>query len=119
MKTYAIVAALSALAFAGNSYADGASYDYPQASTSAKTRAEVKAETLAAIAHGQLQYGEADWPQVAFVSTKSRAEVTAETLTAIANGELRWLNREGQGSVGSYTPKQVQPAAVITAGVRQ
>ena len=119
MKTYSIVAALSLAAFAGSSFADGASDDYPQPNTSTKTRAEVKAELAQAVAAGELQIGEADWPRIKFVSTKTRAEVNAETLAAIASGELRWLNHEPYSARGNFIPERVKPVNVITAGVKQ
>lgn len=74
---------------------------------STRTRAEVQAEVLAAIASGRhLSQGEASRaPEMErFVSTRTRAEVRAEVLTAIANGE-----RLSYGEASEY------PAAVRNA----
>jgi len=74
---------------------------------STRTRAEVRAELMAAIASGrQLSQGEVTRaPEMErFVSTRTRAEVRAELAAAIANGE-----RLSYGEASDY------PAAVLRA----
>jgi hypothetical protein len=64
MKTFSIIttfaaAAASLLAFASPASAQEATYDYPQAIVSAKSRADVRAELLQARADGLIVAGEA------------------------------------------------------------
>jgi len=121
MKTYTIISALSlaaAYTFSGTAHAQEATYDYPQAAASAKSRAAVMAEVVQARADGTLQVSEAGWPQVAFVPQKSRAEVRAETLAAIRSGELRELNSEPQSAVSTYSAARAQSATMTAAVTR-
>lgn len=76
MKTRSIVAA-AILSITGAAFAQGeATYEYPQAVNSAKSRAEVVADLQQARAAGQIVSGEANvLPQATFVAQKSRAEV--------------------------------------------
>jgi Domain of unknown function (DUF4148) len=71
--------------------AHAADFDVPGqvTSTSTKTRAEVKAETLRAIKAGEVSVGDVGYPPaVSASSSLSRAEVKAETRRAIAAGEV-------------------------------
>ncbi len=65
-----------------------ASYQYPQASTSSVSRAQVKAELAQAQAAGEVVYGETNFNVAQGESTKSRAEVHEETMKAAAEGKL-------------------------------
>ena len=71
-----------------------ASYQYPQASTSGVTRAQVKAELAQAQAAGQIAYGEASMNVAEGESTKTRAQVHEETIKAATEGTLL---RNGEG----------------------
>jgi Domain of unknown function (DUF4148) len=95
MKTSTLFAAIAlTVATTGAAFAQEATYDYPQAATSQKSRAEVVAELRQAQAEGTLHIGEASYraPE-RIISTVTRAEVRAQTLAAIASGELAELNR--------------------------
>ncbi|HLL19248.1 MAG TPA: DUF4148 domain-containing protein [Rubrivivax sp.] len=78
MKTTSIIAA-AILSITGTAFAQGeATYQYPQAVSSAKSRADVVAELQQARAAGQIVSGEANVvPRTTTVSQKSRAEVRA------------------------------------------
>ena len=93
MKTPALVAAL-VLSFAGSAFADGASYDYPQAVSTQTSRAAVMADLQAARADGSAAVSEIDWPATHFVAQRSRAEVRAEALQARNDPAWRELNGE-------------------------
>ena len=95
MKTSSLFAAIAlTVAASGAAFAQEATYDYPQAATSQKSRAEVVADLRQAQAEGTLHIGEADHrAPVRIISTVTRAEVRAQTLAAIASGELAELNR--------------------------
>jgi hypothetical protein len=112
MKTYAFVAAASlAFAFAGQAMAQTgeATYDYPVPAVSAKSRAEVLAELQQARQQGQLQVGEAGWPQLGFSAQKSRSDVRADTLAAVKSGELRRLNEEPQSAYDTPLARAAGP----------
>ena len=87
MKTVSIIAA-AVLSFTGAAFAQGeATYEYPQAVTSAKSRADVQAELQQARAAGLIVSGEASaLPKVNFASSASVAEVRA--LAKAADGAL-------------------------------
>lgn len=102
MKAFATLIAGSILAFSTAAQAappttrtspSGEAYDGSQPDTtfvSTKTRAEVRAETIAALRRGELLTGEL-YP-LDFASPmrgKTRAEVKAELALAIKNGEIR------------------------------
>jgi hypothetical protein len=75
----------------GGVSAHAADFDVPGqvTSTSTKTRAEVKAETLRAIKAGEVSVGDIGYPPaVSGPSSLSRAEVKPETRRAIAAGEV-------------------------------
>lgn len=85
---------------AGASFAEGP-LDYPADTfKSTKTRAEVRAEAIAARDAGQLQVGEVELPSPALKSTKTRAQVKAELAEAartgniVVNSELGMTERE-------------------------
>ena len=116
MKTTLLVAAASfAFAAAGTAFAQTgeATYEYPVPAVSAKSRADVKAELLQARRQGQIQIGEAGWPQVAFSTQKTRSQVQAETRAAIASGELRTVNEEPYSA--DHTPVARTAAPMVTA----
>lgn len=86
--TTAAVVVTSLLSFAQEVAAVGNSVG------SAKTSAEVRAETLRAVARGEIFYGEAGPRAVLSVnSTLTRAEVGAKAIEAMARGEI--LHGEG------------------------
>lgn len=78
------IAALAAfatlsLAAAGSAFAQEATYDYPQASTSTVTRAQVQAELAAARADGSMKVWSTQYnPLTVAQSLKTRDEVRAE-----------------------------------------
>jgi hypothetical protein len=75
----------------GGVSAHAADFDVPGqvTSTSTRTRAEVKAETLRAIKAGEVSFGDIGYPPAVTASSSlSRAEVKAETRRAIAAGEV-------------------------------
>lgn len=62
-----------------------------QVFVSSKSFAEVRAETLAALKNGEIQYGETGVLQIAEPTTsKSRQEVRQELAVARANGETSY-----------------------------
>ena len=77
MKTRSIIAA-TLLSITGAAFAPGeATYEYPQAISSAKSRAEVQAETLQAREAGLIVSGEAHVAPAPVFAMKSRSEVRA------------------------------------------
>ena len=86
MKSFSIAAALLVVSF--SAMADGATYQYPQVSTSALTRAEVQAQTAVAAARGELVGGEASYVAPAKGTSQSRSEVRAELADALARNAL-------------------------------
>ena len=84
MKTTSIIAA-AILSITGTAFAQGeATYQYPQAVSSTKARAEVVSELRQARAAGQIVSGEAyALPQATTVSQKSRTEVRAQAAQAL------------------------------------
>lgn len=93
MKAFATVIATAALALSTAAHAvpnSGEGYQADTSFISAKTRAEVKAETIAALRRGEILNGE-EYPRsvTAPVGNKTRAEVKAELAAAIRNGEIR------------------------------
>lgn len=92
MKAFATIIASAALALSTAAHAAPNSGEGYQADTnfvSTKTRAEVKAETIAALRRGEILNGE-EYPRsvTAPTSTKTRAEVKAELAAAIRSGEI-------------------------------
>ena len=116
MKTHSIIAA-AILSITGAAFAQGeATYEYPQAVTSAKSRADVLAELQQARAAGQIVSGEANvLPRATVVAQKSRSE--ARTLAAVSSQALP-LNVEAISFDGrSVAPRAVPVTAPIVASV--
>lgn len=86
MKTFSIAAALIAVSF--SAMADGASYEYPQVTSSTLTRAQVRAQTADAAARGELVSGELSYVAAPQGPSLTRAQVRAELAAARANNEL-------------------------------
>ncbi len=86
MKNFIIAATLIVASF--SALADGATYKYPQAVTSTMSRAEVRAELIAARARGELRGGEQSYVAAPTGRALSRQEVLAELAAARANNEL-------------------------------
>jgi len=99
MKALATIIASAALALSTAAQAappdtnSGESYQSDFSFVSSKTRAEVKAETIAALRRGEILTGEL-YPLDFAAPTrgKTRAEVKAELALAIQKGELRAEN---------------------------
>lgn len=117
MKTRSIIAA-AILSITGAAFAQGeATYEYPQAVTSAKSRADVVAELQQARAAGQIVSGEAYLlPQTTVVSTKSRAEVrtlaAADTQALPANVEA--ISFDGRSLASHAAPATAPVVASVT-----
>ena len=93
MKAFATILATAALALSTAAQAapnSGEGYQSDTNFVSTKTRAQVKAETIAALQRGEVLSGE-QYPQDFASPTrgKTRAEVKAELALAIQKGELR------------------------------
>lgn len=86
MKTFITAAAIALFALPG--FAQEATV-FDDTFASSKSRAEVRAEVMAALARGErLSYGEHNpQPYRASSSTLTRADVHAEVLAALARGE--------------------------------
>ncbi|WP_342115865.1 DUF4148 domain-containing protein [Pseudoduganella sp. OTU4001] len=94
MKAFATIIATAALALSTAAQAapnSGEGYQADTTTVSTKTRAEVKAETIAALRRGEILNGE-EYPRniAGPTSGKTRAEVKAELAAAIRNGEIRY-----------------------------
>ena len=117
MKTTTVSTLVAALALsfaAGSAMAQEATYDYPTAQASQKSRAEVETELRQARAEGSVVQGEASAPRAtAFVSQLTRAQVHAQTLAAIASGEVHALNSETNAF---DIPPRAAPASTMIAG---
>ncbi|MCE3264894.1 MAG: hypothetical protein K0R43_3973 [Pseudoduganella sp.] len=94
MKAIATIIASAAVVLASATAAhaaptSGEGYQSDTSFVSLKTRAEVKAETIAALRRGEILHGE-EYPRniAAPTSGKTRAEVKAELASAIRKGEL-------------------------------
>jgi hypothetical protein len=90
-----VVVFAAAVVLAGPVLAEGGTPDHPQPFTSTVSRAEVRAEAIAAARAGLLSQGEATVVAETFVATKTRAQVLAEMhearrLGLIAPGEADW-----------------------------
>jgi Domain of unknown function (DUF4148) len=96
MNPTKLIAALAfSFAASGAALAQEATYEYPQATTSSLTRAQVLAELQQARADGSLHIteGQTHKPAV-FVAQRSRDAVRAEARAAAASGESQRLNGE-------------------------
>jgi hypothetical protein len=103
------------VATSGAAFAQEATYDYPQAAVSQKTRAEVATELRQALAAAPLISGEATYRlPVRAVSNITRAEVNAQALAAIASGEQAEASRSFQN--GFDVAKHSAPSATRVAG---
>jgi hypothetical protein len=84
-----VALALSAASYAAEPVNSGEGYQSDSTFVSTRTRAEVKAETIAALKRGEIAYGESypfnQQPQ----SPRTRAEVRAELAHAKPAGEQR------------------------------
>ena len=112
MKTQTIVAA-AILSITGAAFAQGeATYEYPQAVTSATSRSDVQAELKQARAAGLVVSGEANvQPQAAFVTTTTRAEVRAAAQT----GDSLPLNVEAISFDGRSLAINKQASTIVSA----
>ncbi|KQV59094.1 MULTISPECIES: DUF4148 domain-containing protein [unclassified Duganella] len=96
MKAFATIIASAALALSTAAQAappdsnSGEGYQADTSFMSTKTRAEVKAETIAALQRGEILNGEL-YPLDFAAPTrgKTRAQVKAELALALRNGEIR------------------------------
>lgn len=93
MKAIALIIATATLALSTAAQAapnSGEGYQGNTGFVSTKTRAEVKAETIAAVKRGEILHGE-EYPRSITLpaATKTRAEVKAELAAALRNGEIR------------------------------
>lgn len=109
-------ALIAASLVAGSAFADGAEYDYPQAVHSTLSRAEVQAQTIAALRSGAVSRNDFEsTPQakadVVLASNLQRVQVLAEAREARRLG----LIAEGDGSAPVATPAQLEQ--VRLAGV--
>jgi hypothetical protein len=118
MNTSKLIAALAfSLAASGAAFAQEATYEYPQVSTSTVSRAQVIAELQQARADGSHRVTEGDTHKPAvFVAQRSRADVRAETLAAVASGELRQLNRDTNSFDGVVRATAMKSDATRVAG---
>lgn len=111
MKTISIIAA-AIVSITGTAFAQGeATYQYPQAASVAKSRADVLAELQQARAAGQIVSGEANPLPAPVVVAKSRAEV--RTMAAASSRALP-LNVEAI-SFDGLAPVQYGSAAPMVA----
>lgn len=109
------VALIAASLVAGSAFADGAEYQYPQPATSTVSRADVRAEAVAAmrgnaVANDEYQANQYPKADVMAASTLLRAQVVAEAIEARRLG----LIAEGEGS--SRVPTAGQLEQVRLAG---
>jgi hypothetical protein len=118
------LAGVAADATAGDLYVPDS---YVQPSVPAKTRAQVKAETLQAIKHHEVTFGDAtNYPAVeetAPLEQETRAEVKAETLHALAAHEVQFGDATGYPAVAAQpsteTRAQVKADTVATLKDRE
>ena len=116
MKTQSIIAA-AILSISGAAFAQGeATYEYPQAVSASKSRAEVQAEARQARAAGQIVSGEANVAPSTFVATKSRAEV--RTLAAADNRQALPLNVEALSFDGRSPAQRTADSALFASSKR-
>jgi hypothetical protein len=119
MYAKSLVAAVIATVAASGAFAQfngEATYEYPVATGSTTTRAQVRSEYFAARDAGQIAYGEAgyrfDQSQRGTAMARSRDEVKAEVRQANARGELTAFNGEAtyerpQASGSTLTREQI------------
>ena len=114
MKTTSIIAA-AILSIAGTAFAQGeATYQYPQAVSSSKSRVEVITELRQARAAGHIVSGEAyALPQATMVGANSRADVRA-----MAAGQALPLNVEAISFDGrTVAQRTAQAGASLVASI--
>jgi hypothetical protein len=111
MKKLAVAMALVAAGASSAVFAEGATYEYPDAFKSTVTRAAVQANAAAAQRAGDLQVGEVNVVAQPLRSTVTRAQVLAEA---------REAQRLGLTSGGETTPEPTlaQLRAIQLAGER-
>lgn len=106
----ALAAAIGAFA-ASPALAQEATPDTWMDIASTQTRAEVRADAVAALNAGRIERGEASTRRVEVQSVKTRAQVRAEAAAAMRLGLLG----HGERSVSSFTPAQAD--AIRQAGL--
>jgi hypothetical protein len=115
MNARTLIAAALFTAVAGSAYAQEGTQDFPPAhQLSSKSRAEVRAELLAAQRDGTLQHydaGEASPAPIA-ASTLTRAQVIAETREAVRLGLV------GADETGPRIATPEQAELIRAAGLR-
>lgn len=102
---------VAAIGFTTAAFAQEVTYWNPQDAQSTKSRAEVRAEAVAALKAGQIESGEASRFVIETHGTKSRAQVMAEAV------EARRLGVIGHGEV-SVVATPAQAEQVRLAGLR-
>jgi len=85
MNAKTFIAAASILA-AGSAFAQDVTFELPMHVSSTLTRAEVRADAIAARRAGLIQTGQLDTVTVASTSLKTRAQVQAEAREAVRLG---------------------------------
>ena len=116
MKTQSIIAA-AILSISGAAFAQGeATYEYPQAVSSSKSRAEVQGEARQARAAGQIASGEIYAVPSSFVATKSRAE--ARTLAAAGSAQALPLNVEAISFDGRSVAQRAAGDSLVASARR-
>jgi hypothetical protein len=110
-------AAVAAIGFASTTaaFAQEATYEYPQAATSAVTRAQVQAELAQARRDGSMRVWSTSYNHMAAArSVKTRAEVQAEVLS-IGHDRLAAVTGEDSGSFAMSRQPLRRAAAVLAA----
>jgi len=112
------VTAMTAVLAAGSAFAEDGTPDYPKAYASPLARADVRAETIAALRSGAVQRNEYDLNQLPASergigpTLLSRAQVRGETI------EARRLGLIPQGESPAVVPTAAELELVRLAGVR-
>lgn len=110
MKTSSIIAAAAlSLIASGTALAQEATYEYPQPVVSAKTRAQVQDELVAARADGSIKAWSTSYNPLALAKSElSRDSVKAEARQAVASAAI------GEDS-GSFVLSRQQPARSVAS----
>lgn len=117
MKSYQVVASTLSFAVlaavAQSALAEGDSYQYPQPIVSPNSRAQVRADAIAAARADQIEHGEATYVLTSkrSGSSLSRAEVRAEAI------EARRLGLMAHGEAPAREPTAAELMAVQQAGL--
>ncbi len=106
MNTTRLVAAIAlTIAASGASFAQEATYDYPQAAVSQVSRSAVQADLNLARAEGKLLVSEASvGGPVLFLAQRSRETVRAEAQLALKTGSAKALSAEPQAFAVDFLP---------------